>query len=72
MVTKPRAIKASNLTVGTWYKNNEIVPPDDRLVLCCARSGALWFARLTDEDWKKKGLFFWQSVAKPSDIFFSD
>ena len=76
MTNTPRSIKAYNLTVGTWYPSNEIVPPDDRQVLCCDREKTLWFANYdTDEkEWSQRNYdsdqFFWQEVAKPLDCLF--
>lgn len=71
-----RTIKSSNLTLGCWYHSNQVVPPDNRQVLCCDEQKFLWLSYFdTDENlWSQNNYdsagFFWQDVAKPLDCLF--
>ena len=70
MPVQPRIIKACNLTLGTWYNNKDIVPPNNQSVLCCDVDGYMWFDQYIDNTWSEQKFFFWQSVAKPLDFMF--
>jgi hypothetical protein len=67
-----RTIK--NYSLGVWYQPDRLIPPVGVRVLCTNPNRDMWFDTINaDQHWGSPlscGLFAWQAIALPIDIFW--
>lgn len=69
-------LTVKQVAVGTWYRADMHLPPENTVVVCCDAKGNVFTLNSSSKDWQfleeAKALhnLAWQIVSKPVEMFF--